>query len=117
MSDLLLVRPATNVAGAELAAWGGTLGAEIKRSAHFLRADLVGGAATRPAVERELSTSRCTIFFGHGLRARLEGYGGDVVDALNVGKAANNVIVAIACWSAHTLGPQALTAGGGLCRF
>jgi len=111
MSDLCLIRPANNAAAVELANWGSSLARDIASSSHSLRKDIYSVAATRAAVEKELGPSRATLFFGHGRKSRLEGYSSDVIDSSNVGKAAGNILIAIACWSAAKLGPDAFSAG------
>jgi hypothetical protein len=110
MSDLSLVRPSNDPAAAELSDWAASLIPDITASSHKYT-DRKGAGATRTAVETELTKSRATLFFGHGLKSRLQGYSSDVVDVANIGKAAGNIVIAIACWSAVTLGPASISSG------
>ena len=84
---------------------------EISGSPHGLASHLVGSIATRPAVDASLGGCDVFLFFGHGTKGRLQGSGTDLVDALNVGSLSGTVVVAIACWSAVKLGPDAISAG------
>jgi hypothetical protein len=110
MSKLALVRPANDPAAVELASWSSWLIPDIAASSHS-HSDLHGSAVTRAAVEADMSASRVTLFFGHGFKSRLQGYTSDVLDLSNISKSWDRIVVAIACWSAVTLGPAAISAG------
>ena len=104
------MRPANDPAAATLANMASSLTSTISSNGHSL-SDLSNAGATRTAVEAELRASRLIIFFGHGLKSKLQGAATDLVDLSNVSLASGNIIVAIACWSAHTLAGQAIAGG------
>jgi hypothetical protein len=63
---------------------------------------------TRQEVEEQLAGADTILFFGHGSDSAL-GHP-PVIDGTNI-HLASGVIVAIACWSANRLGPEARRAG------
>ena len=110
MSDICFVRPSNDAAATTLANMANQLVSNIP-SGHALH-DLTGTSATRTAVETELSACRLIVFWGHGMKSRLQGASTDLVDLSNVSQAQGHLIIAIACWSADTLGSTATTSSG-----
>jgi len=110
MSSICIIRPANDPAATTLANMAALLNTIVAASTHSL-VDLYGSAATRAAVEAQLSANRVIVFFGHGLKSRLQGMSTDLIDSTNVSKASGQIIIAIACWSAHTLAVQAVQQG------
>ena len=111
MSDICFIRPANDAAATTLANMAIPLKAKISTSSHTLSADLTGTGATRGAVDVQLAACRAICFFGHGLKSRLQGSSTDLIDSFNVSLASGSIVIAFACWSAHTLGPGAISAG------
>lgn len=110
MSQICVVRPANDSAAKTLAGMAAPLNSIIPGSGHTVR-DLFHSAADRPTVEKALASCRAILFLGHGRKSRLQGATTDLIDTANVVKAKGRIIVAIACWSAHTLGPYAIANG------
>jgi hypothetical protein len=108
LTDLLFIRPAEDSATAQVATWGQVL---IQRLGSRTHTDLAGRAATREAVDAELSSGVGSLFhFGHGTEDTLVGNGGALVDTGNAATVPE-AIVAIACESAVELGPRAVEEG------
>lgn len=106
-----MVRPADDTDAATMALWGADVAAKASSCGHTVQPDLQGSLATRPQVDLALSQCDVFFFFGHGRKARLLSGTVNLVDSVNVGNAAKQVIVAMACWSADTLGPDAQQRG------
>lgn len=112
MASICHIHPANDSAAKDLSNWASSLNPIIAGSSHLLSADLTGSAVDRPSVEAELATCDGFLFFGHGGKARLQGFATDVVDLANISKVQpDSVIVAIACWSGVALSHSALGAG------
>jgi hypothetical protein len=107
MATILLVRPANDPVAIELSNWAATLSKSSLPVA--ITVDLASAAATRAAVDAELPKHELLVFFGHGTPNRLLGASVDLVDSMNVGLVANFSILAVACSSADSLGPIALS--------
>jgi hypothetical protein len=112
MATVLLVRPANDSVAVELSAWASKLKTASALGTSSIGVDLASGAATRSAVDSAMPSRDALFYFGHGTATALRGAGVDLVDTMNVGLMANRTIVAIACWSAKTLGPIAVTSSG-----
>lgn len=108
MNELLFVRPCNDAAAVRI----GSYGQDLRDRAIDTFDDLVATAATRAAIDAALSAARpprSLLFFGHGQDDCLTGAGGAaLIDSSNVGGISEGLVVAMACWSANTLGPQAV---------
>ncbi|PXX06373.1 hypothetical protein [Mycolicibacterium moriokaense] len=105
MAHLLFVRPADDSAAGQIA----TLGQAIRLLATaFTTTDLYGLQANRVNVDVELPNATSLFYFGHGSPAELVANGAALVDQQNVGSLGGGIVVAIACYAAIILGPQAV---------
>lgn len=74
-------------------------------------ADCAGKNATRPTVDRLVADANHVLWFGHGVGGALVADQA-LIDLGNVGSLAGGVLVATACESAISLGPQAVITHG-----
>ena len=112
MANVCLIRPNDgNIAGQQLAQWGGQLLQNISPP-HHLSVDLKGAKlATRKGIHLALQKSNAILYFGHGLPDRLYGQNGSLLDQKNISRAQKKIIIAIACYSSKKLGVAAMQAG------
>ncbi len=114
MSDYIFVRPAEDSAGVQVAAWGQAL---LQKIVGCTPIDLAGTQATRANIEGQLAGAPHHLFwFGHGRADALISEEEPLVDLANVGLLAGAVIVAIACDTAISLGPESVD-GAGIAAF
>jgi hypothetical protein len=105
MAHLLFVRPADDSAAGQIA----TLGQALRLLATaFTTTDLHGPQANRTNVDADLPNATSLFYVGHGSPAALVACGAALVDQQNVGTLEGGIVVAVACYAATTLGPQAV---------
>jgi hypothetical protein len=110
MTDVLFIRPADDSASVQVAAWGQVVRQRITRAAVC---DLTAGEVSRSSVDSELARHpRHLFWFGHGRPDELIASNTAMIDSGNVGELVGGVVVAIACYSAVTLGWEAVARGG-----
>lgn len=105
---VLVVRPADDSAAQEVATWGQAI---LNLIARGQGTDLAGTAVNRTSVQTNLSAHDHLFWFGHGLEDELISNGNSIVDDNNIGLLGQGMAVAIACYSAVTLGADAIAAG------
>ncbi len=109
MGNLLLIRPANDPVALELSSWAAAL--KSVSTIHSITTDLASAAATRAAVDAGLPAHDAILFFGHGTPTKLRAATVNLVDATNVGLAAQKAVIAVACSSADILGTTAISQG------
>lgn len=115
MAYLLLVRPFYDGVTQALHTWANIVVQTVLSSGAHTCTDLSKGMATRANTETYLQQgTNCLAFYGHGGADRLFAQDGRqgtpaAVDTRNHSLLKDKVICAVACDSARTLGPEAVT--------
>jgi hypothetical protein len=84
--------------------WGGAL----YRETRGIGAGRLLDCPTRQEVEAQLTGAEMVLFFGHGSDTALGSPA--IIDKTNI-HLATGIVVAVACWSANQLGPEARSTG------
>jgi hypothetical protein len=110
VAEVLCIRPADDSTAVQVAAWGQAIRQKITR---LSVQDLTAGEVSREGVETELAEHpRHLFWFGHGRVDALTANNMPIVDDENVSELGGGAVVAIACYSALNLGPEAVTHPG-----
>jgi hypothetical protein len=111
VATALFIRPEGDPAATDLSEWCAELIATTVAAGHAVE-DLQGEAATRGRVEEVLAGAEAVFFFGHGdWDALPDASGSPLVDRANVSLASGHGIVAMACDTGYTFGPDAIVQG------
>ncbi len=112
MMNLLIIRRESDPIEATLALWWDlAFPPGLTPPADVLVTELRGVAASPGAVQAALAEpGDVVLYFGHGTETAL-GLWPTLIDTLTMSNAHGQVMIAIACRSADTLGPRAVAAG------